>query len=101
MKRVRIDLQRSDAATTESYHQLAALIGLYATLGIQVPLPRIVRAIGPLDSIDLRVIDGPRGTHSRSRALPSVPVMLERFGPRGAILLDDTDRENEQETLRR
>jgi len=197
VKRVRIDLQRSDAATTESYHQLEALIGLYATLGIQAPLPRMrgyavspdfacelarivralepdlvvefgsgvstvisayalsrnghgrivsldhdadwcansraliaehglesiaevvhapltpldlhgeqwlwydMRAITPLDSIDLLVVDGPPGHIQSLARYPSVPVMLERLRPEGAILLDDTDRDDEQEMLGR
>lgn len=195
-KRTHLQHRQSDASTTESYHQLASLMGLYATLGIRTPLPRMrgyaispdfacelvrviheiepdlivelgsgvstvisayalmnnghgrvislehdadwsassralitehglgsvaevihapltpldlcdkrwlwydTQVIEPLDSIDLLVVDGPPAHIQSLARYPALPVMHERLRPAGVILLDDTDREDEQEILR-
>lgn len=43
-KRTHLQHRESDASTTESYHQLAALMGLYTTLGIRPELTKLVQS---------------------------------------------------------
>lgn len=57
--------------------------------------------IDTLPSIDLLVIDGPLQERQERRLLryPALPVLLEKLSPRAVLLLDDGDREDEQQVV--
>ena len=60
------------------------------TLGPEVP-----------QRIDMLVVDGPPGTTRPQARYPALPLLRERLAPGALVLLDDTDREHEQEIVRR
>ncbi|MFN4063135.1 MAG: class I SAM-dependent methyltransferase [Parazoarcus communis] len=51
--------------------------------------------------IDLLVIDGPPGTSAPLARLPALPLLQSYFSPFISIFLDDADREDEKEIVRR
>ncbi len=60
------------------------------TLGAEVP-----------ERIDLLFVDGPPGVTRPHARYPAVPLLRERLAPGAGVLLDDTDRAEEQEIVRR
>ena len=57
-------------------------------------LPRELR-------IDLLVIDGPPAFVSKMARYPAIPLLHERINALGAVFIDDADREDEMEALKK
>lgn len=53
------------------------------------------------DRIDLLFVDGPPGPGGKLSRFPALPLLWEHLGPEVLIVLDDADREDEREILRR
>ena len=53
-------------------------------------------ALEDLHDIGLAFVDGPPGTIGPQARYPMVPLLVDRFAPRCAILLDDANRREEQ-----
>jgi predicted O-methyltransferase YrrM len=53
------------------------------------------------ERIDLLVVDGPPGTTRPQARYPALPILRERLTPGALVFLDDTDRTQEQEIVRR
>jgi predicted O-methyltransferase YrrM len=51
--------------------------------------------------IGLLVIDGPPGTTGHHARYPAIPMLLEHLSPETVVLVDDTEREQERETMER
>ncbi len=54
-----------------------------------------------LGGVDLLFVDGPIGGTSRLARFPALPVLGHRLNPGALVVLDDTDRADEQEILSR
>lgn len=52
-------------------------------------------------SIDLLIVDGPPGTTRPGARYPALPMLLDRLATGALVLLDDTDRSQEQEVAQR
>lgn len=55
----------------------------------------------PAGPVDLLFVDGPPGTVGRLARLPAVPVLRDRLSPDALVVLDDHDRDDEREVVRR
>ena len=53
------------------------------------------------ERIDLLVIDGPPGLTRPQARYPALPMLRERLAPGALVVLDDTDRTQEQEIVQR
>lgn len=60
-----------------------------------------LEAVTDLDRIDLLVVDGPPGATGPLARYPAVPLLANRLADPATVILDDVDREDEQEILRR
>lgn len=58
-------------------------------------------AVADLTAIDMVLVDGPPKASGRHARFPALPVLADRLSPGAIILLDDSQREEEQWTLRR
>lgn len=58
-------------------------------------------ALRDLERIDLLVVDGPPGATGPLARLPAIPVLRDRLAPDALIVVDDYEREDEQEAVRR
>jgi predicted O-methyltransferase YrrM len=58
-------------------------------------------ALEDLHDIGLAFVDGPPGTVGPAARYPFVPLLLDRFAPRCAIVLDDANRSDERGVLER
>lgn len=54
-----------------------------------------------LEGIDLLLVDGPPGHVAPLARYPALPNLRDRLTPGALVILDDTNRPDEQETLRR
>lgn len=57
-------------------------------------------ALNDLDNVDLLFVDGPPESTGANARRPAAYVMSEKLNDNAVILLDDTHRESEQETVR-
>ena len=55
----------------------------------------------PADGIDMLVIDGPPGETCPLARYPAGPLMFGRLSPQAVVILDDTFRNEERQTLQR
>ncbi len=60
-----------------------------------------VSAIADIDAIDVVVVDGPPGPLHPLARYPALPLLHDRVRSRGVVLLDDGDRPEEREIVRR
>jgi predicted O-methyltransferase YrrM len=58
-------------------------------------------ALSDVDAIDLLLVDGPPGSTGPMSRYPALPLLRARLAPGATVVLDDTSRADEQETLRR
>jgi len=58
-------------------------------------------AFDGLDDIDLLLVDGPPESVGPMSRYPAVPQLIERLSSRALVLLDDSDRPSEAETVAR
>jgi predicted O-methyltransferase YrrM len=58
-------------------------------------------ALSDVDSIDLLLVDGPPGSTGPLSRYPALPLLRARLAPGATVVLDDTSRADERETLRR
>lgn len=56
-------------------------------------------ALAGVSEVDLLLVDGPPGQTGPRARLPAVPVLADRLAARAVVVLDDADREDEQEIL--
>ena len=54
-----------------------------------------------LRDIDLLLVDGPPEATGEQARFPAVPVLVDKLSARATVILDDANREGEQEALRR
>jgi predicted O-methyltransferase YrrM len=54
-----------------------------------------------LDGIDLLLVDGPPGATGPQARFPAVHLLLDRLSPVATVVLDDAERADEVETVRR
>lgn len=59
-----------------------------------------VSALSDISGVDLLFIDGPPESTGANARRPAMHVMLEKLRPNAVVILDDTHRESEQETVR-
>jgi len=60
-----------------------------------------LHALDDLDAIDVLVVDGPPGPSHVMARFPALPLLHERVRSGGIVLLDDGDRPDEREIMRR
>jgi predicted O-methyltransferase YrrM len=58
-------------------------------------------ALSDVDAIDLLLVDGPPGSTGPMSRYPALPLLRARLAAGATVVLDDTSRADEQETLRR
>ncbi|QSB14247.1 class I SAM-dependent methyltransferase [Natronosporangium hydrolyticum] len=102
-----------DAAYAEQSRAQLARHGLTGTAEVRVAPLREVQlsgetytwyapeAFADLSDIDLVSVDGPPGATGPQARYPAVPMLAERLSPDAVVLLDDADRDDEQEIIRR
>lgn len=58
-----------------------------------------MQAFEQIESIDLLIIDGPPGKTNRWARYPALPLLQHKLAPNALVVLDDSDRKDETQTL--
>jgi hypothetical protein len=58
-------------------------------------------AFAGVAGVELLLVDGPPGTTGRQARYPALPLLSDRLATQATVLLDDADRADEQEIVRR
>ena len=60
-----------------------------------------VSALTDIEKVDLLLVDGPPGNTAKHARYPAVPALRDKLRPGTTVMLDDYNRRDEKETLRR